>query len=207
MTTKGKLAEQILRLLKGGDLGAEIETDEREIFLLIGQVINQLIKAERFLNLNENDRHTSPTFIASYEDVPLAPYQRVCKLTLPAYPVSLPRNMGVWRIAPMTDFNNPFIPMQSGQYAMFQGHVAGILQSKTGYEVQGREVIFTRDLISLGTTEVFVQLIILDIDQYDEFEPLPINTDQEMQVIQQVVQILAPRPESDKVVDNKDYSS
>jgi len=204
MTSKGKLAEQIIRLYKGGDIGTETELDEREVFLLIGQVYNQLLKAERYNNLNEGDRQASNSIIASYDNVLVKPWKSKSKIDLPAVPLSLPRNMGVWYVAPMDDPFEPFIPLQAGQYSMIKNHVVGLLENKTGYEVHGRELVFTKDLEKEGIEKVFLQLILLDIEDYGETDPLPLPPEIEGTVISQVLALLQPSPPSDKTVDNRD---
>jgi hypothetical protein len=73
-----------------------------------------------------------------------------------------------------------------------------------GYENYGMQILFTKDLTSpdpSNPTTVSMRLVIMDISQYGDFDPLPILPEMEFQIKIQVLKLLGQEPVSDKIVD------
>ena len=123
---------------------------------------------------------------------------------LPIKPLKLPRNMGVWSIFPSGEPDNEFIPIEMGQASLIKSQpLINDLLGQAGYEVYGNQVIFTKDLTPpTGTYKVSMRLVIMDVEQYGEWDPLPILPEMEMQIKQEVIKLYSAQPIGDKLVDS-----
>ena len=127
-------------------------------------------------------------------------------ITLPAQPINVHRGMGVWSIYDIDDPNNPYIPLQSLQGAMaYNISHTGLntyLSYQTCYEWRGQDTVrFNKPATELPG-RVGVQLLIVDITQYDEYDQLPIPADMEILVIQEVLKMVGALPQADLITDS-----
>lgn len=203
-TTKARLAEEILLLLSGGRIGVATKYHPNEIKISVCQVANQIFKLEYFNNLTPLQEFIPVgAAIATYENNLVVPWSNTCKTTLPAMPIRLPRNLGVYQIFSQSDYFSEFIPMEPGQAALIrsQGLVSN-LGGAIGYEASGLDVIFTQDL-TIPNTNVYVtiKLVILDFTQYSDYDPLPLPPEYEWQIKQEVYKLYMNEQIPDKLVD------
>jgi len=220
MTTLGKITEQIFRLYNGGDASSDQEIGKKEIELLVLQAVNKLLKVETLqVNYALGDSFPPHTAIASYDNVAVtALNDDFCKAALPAQPLSLPRGMGLWSITKrvetttgsgvyIDDFEAPFIPMVSGQIGIISGigHTGMkdvLLSNVIPYELRSNtEILFYSSRTDVGTT-VNIKLLVADPDKVSSTDTLPVGSDQEMQIIQEVLQILGVVPTATDEVAN-----
>lgn len=203
MTTKFKIAEQIQRLLAGNP---EIQSrvQKNDIKLLIEQVANQLLKTEYFqVNMADGDTVPPNCMIYTYESVPVVTYKGKSKCTLPSMPINLPKNMGVFHISKTDAIDEPFIPIPSGLYGIVKPQVLlGELSGLIGYEVFGKEVVFTTNLPGQNVNNVFIRLVGVDLNTVTDYETLPISSDMEAQIVQAVYNILVQVPPADKTIND-----
>lgn len=203
MTTKFKIAEQIQRLLAGNP---EIQSrvQKNDVKLLIEQVANQLLKTEYFqVNMADGDTVPPNCMIYTYESVPVVTYKGKSKCTLPSMPINLPKNMGVFHISKTDAIDEPFIPIPSGLYGIVKPQVLlGELSGLIGYEVFGKEVVFTTNLPGQNVNNVFIRLVGVDLNTVTDYETLPISSDMEAQIVQAVYNILVQIPPADKTIND-----
>jgi hypothetical protein len=220
MTTLGKISEQIWRIYSGGNPTDDQEITRKEIELLVLQTVNKLLKIETLqVNNALGDPFPPHTAIAKFDNISVtAINDEFCSLTLPAQPISLPRNMGIWNITKrvetssgsgvyVDDFEYPFVPVSSGQIGMM-AHIGNtdiknvLLSNVVPYEVRSaNEVVFYTSRDEVGTS-VNVQLLVADPAKVTSTDTLPLGSDQEMQVITEVMQILGIVPQvNDEVSD------
>ena len=205
-----RLAEQCLNLIEGGNPAAADSIDLPELKIACGQVINSLLKTEYF-SVNVGMRETIPngSVLGLYEGIEVFTSNGKSQAILPIKPLKLPRNMGVWAIYPKYttssnyDYDKEFIPLQMGQGGLIKSQpLINDLLGQVGYECFGDRIIFTKDIKSLyPDVVVAMRLAIMDIDQYGDFDTLPLLPEQEWQVIQEVVKIYSSQPTAGKVVD------
>ena len=199
-TTKKKIAEQIQRLLRGNPI-ISARTHINDVKLLVEQVANQLLKADHFgVNMPEGDTVPNNAMIFTYDNVSVSTYKTTkSKCTLPSIPISLPRNVGVLHISKTDVIDEPFVPIPSSLYGIVKPQdLLGDLSGLIGYEVIGKDVIFTKNLPGLGINSVFIRLVGVDLSQVSDYELLPLSSDMEAQVVQNVYNILIQTPPSDK---------
>jgi len=210
VVTIGRLSEEILKMLSGGDIQAATNITLNEIKISIGQVVNQLLKVEHFqVNMAMGERIPNGSVLGLYEGIAVTSYNGKSKATLPVKPLKLPRNMGVWAIYPKFKSNGDyeldkeFIPLQMGQGGLLRSQpMINDLLGQVGYETFGQDIIFTQDLPSLfPDVVVAMRLVIMDISQYGDWDMLPILPEQEWQVKQEVYKLYSSEPTADMIVD------
>ena len=205
-TTKKKISEQILRLLKGNPTASSIP-HENDIRLLVEQVANRVLKADYFqVNLPEGDTVPNNTMVFSYDNIPVVVYKtKYSKASLPAIPISLPKNMGVLHVSSSTEINNPFVPIPTSTYGIVSPvALLGELSGLIGYEVVGKDLIFTKDITAMGVDAVYVRLVGIDLSKLSEYDLLPISADQEAIIVDTIYKMLITDPPKDRVVDSND---
>jgi hypothetical protein len=197
MTTKNVLSEQIQRIyarfIDKENLSDVIDT--REINLLMNQSINKVLKLQ-----------VADSFKAGLVDVPkcnLLEYTCAVTadagnnrsyITLPAIPLTLPMDMGIWSIAAATGAMTPYIPIPAQDVLVFQGANLSYLEGKIGYYLQGKRVYFTKNitLTANGTvTSVIVNLLVIDFSQIGDNDVLPISPEVESAIIDDVLQTIS----------------
>lgn len=202
-TTKYKMAEALQRLLAGNP---EIQSrvQKNDIKLLIEQVANQLLKTEYFqVNMADGDTVPPNCMIYTYESIPVVTYKGKSKCTLPSMPINLPKNMGVFHISKTDAIDEPFIPIPSGLYGIVKPQaLLGELSGLIGYEVFGKEVVFTTNLPGQNVNNVFIRLVGVDLNTVTDYETLPISSDMEAQIVQTVYNILVQVPPADKSIND-----
>lgn len=206
MTTKYKIAEQIQRLIAGNPIISG-RIHKNDIKLLIEQVSNQLLKADFFsVNMPEGDSLPSNCMVFTYDNVPVTTYKTTkSKATLPAIPISLPRNLGVLHVSKTDAIDEPFVPIPTSMYGIIKPQdLLGDLSGLIGYEVVGRDIVFTKNLPGLSITSVFIRLVGVDLSQLTDYDLLPLSADMEAQVVQQVYAILVQTPPADRAQNIND---
>lgn len=205
-TTKKKISEQILRLVKGNPT-ASSRIQEGDVRLLVEQVANQILKADYFqVNLPEGDSIPNNCMVFTYDAIPVTTYkQTLSRAKLPAIPVSLPRNLGVLHVSKVDDINSPFVPIPTSTFGIVKPQVLlGDMSGLIGYEVVGSDLIFTKNLPGMNVNTVYIRLVGVDISTLTEYDLLPVSADQEAAIVDAVYKMLVTVPPADRVVDSND---
>lgn len=199
-TTKKKIAEQIQRLLRGNPI-ISARTHINDIKLLVEQVANQMLKADHFaVNMPEGDTIPNNCMVFTYDNVPVTTYKTTkSKASLPSIPISLPRNMGVLHVSKTDAIDEPFIPIPTSMFGIVKPQdLIGDLSGLIGYEVVGKDIVFTKNLPGMSVNSVFIRLVGVDLSQLTDYDLLPLSSDMEAQVVQTVYNILIQTPEADR---------
>jgi hypothetical protein len=211
--TKYKLAEQVKKLIIGGFAPVGNDLTMTEIYEGINQVINAMIKADH-VQFNEQMGEMIPngSILAQYR-LQVSQYgNNRSRVTLPAKPVKLRRNMGVFQVTQVDGNGDPnpdhvFVPLQMGEGALLKSQrpILSALGGQAGYENKGMYLEFTKNLTAGEENPVYVDvyLILMDVSAYEEWEELPILPEMEDEIIQRLVQRFQPRV-ADKLVDPLD---
>jgi hypothetical protein len=206
MTTIYSISEQVMRLM-AGNIIISGRYHINDVKRLVVQVSNQLLKADHFaINVPEGDTIPNNCMVFTYDNVAVTTYKTTkSKCTLPSIPISLPRNMGVLHISKTDDIDEPFIPIPTSMYGIIKPQdLLGDLSGLIGYEVVGKDVIFTKNLPGMGVNAVYMRLVGSDISQFGDYDILPLSADMEAQVIQTVYNILVQTPPADKAQNKND---
>lgn len=198
MATIKILEQEVLRRLSRGDRPVGSSFHPLEIQAALKQELNTLLKTQ-YYNETLPTGETIPEgcILATYDGIAVTQWNSVSRSTLPAVPVQLPRNMGVFHIGKTTDAFTGFIPMKMGVFSQVrQQRLISDILDQYGYEVRGKEVVYTKDLTTEtpAITTVTMRLIVSDFSLYTDYELLPINADQEKLVVEAVYNVFAPEP-------------
>jgi hypothetical protein len=205
MTTKYKIAEQIQRLLNGNPVVSG-RFNLHEIKLLVAQVANQVLKADHFaVNMPEGDTVPTNCMVYTYDNVPVTTYKTtLSKATLPSIPIGLPRNMGVLHVSKIDAIDEPFVPIPTSMYGIIKPQdLLGELSGLIGYEVVGKDIIFTKNLPGMSVNAVYIRLVGMDMSTVSDYETLPLTADLEGQIITQVYNILVQTPAGNNKLDER----
>jgi hypothetical protein len=205
MTTKYKIAEQVQRLLNGNPVISG-RFNLNEIKVLVAQVANQLLKADHFsVNMPEGDTIPTNCMVYTYDNVPVTTYKTtLSKATLPSIPIGLPRNMGVLHVSKIDAIEEPFIPIPTSMYGIIKPQdLLGELSGLIGYEVVGKDIIFTKNLPGMSVSSVYIRLVGVDLSTVSDYETLPLTADLEAQVVTQVYNILVQTPSGENKLDER----
>lgn len=204
MATKMSIAEQVLLRLYGRSVTSSDATQTPDVILAVGQVANALLRAQHFDTLKAGENAPENLSIVEYPKQPLTTYggkKAICKL--PAIPVSLPRQQGIWQVSKDEFFNCIGIPVQSGQGVLLNVQdVISDLFDQWYYEPNGTSIIVTPDLTIDNTDGLYFRLIITDVNSLGDYDPLPVPASIEADIISQVYALFAPPQPVDKVVDS-----
>jgi hypothetical protein len=207
MATLYSISESVRGLMEGGDPAEKPKVTLSEVKIATIQVINSLIKTQ-YLTEEMAGGETIPdgTVLGEYDNVAVESYKGVSRATLPAMPVKLPLNMGIFHVSKTDDIINGFIPFEVGQLQMIgeEPLISDIL-GQVGYEPRGKYIVFDRDITDNDAgnaiTEVYMLLAVKDLSLYSDWEMLPIPSSMESDVIQGTYQYLMNRQQINKKVD------
>ena len=202
MTTKYKLAEQVQRLYArflDKDNPSDV-IDLREVKLIVEQSINKVLK----LQVSEN-------FKAGFYDVPLCNIieytvttvtsdsgNNRAYITLPAIPITLPMDMGIWSVSAVNAAMTPYIPIPAQDVLVFGTIASGTnlsyLEGQVGYYVQGKRLYFTKDITLSANgsiSSVIVNLLVSDFSKLTDNELLPVSPEVESAIIADSLQTIS----------------
>lgn len=206
MSTVYSIAEQILRLLKGNPvISGRVHMNDAK--RLIVQVANQLLKTDHFqVNMPAGDTVPNNCMVYTYDNVPVTTYKTSkSRAVLPSMPISLPRNMGVLHVSKTDDIDCPFIPIPTSTYGIIKPQaLIGDLSGNIGYEVVGKDIIFTKNLPGLSINSVYIRLVGADLATLSDYDVFPLSADMEAQVIQIVYNMLVQAPPADRAATSND---
>lgn len=210
--TIARLSEQIRRLLSGSDLAAATTPSDNEIRIAICQAASAAIKADyTAAALKLGDVVPEGCVIGEYEGVEVQSLgDNRSMATLPVKPKSLRRGVGIFSIYPKYTTTgryvqkDEFIPLLMGTRNLLDSQpMINDVLGQTCYEAVGMSLYFNKDLkllypqITLG-----MQLVVLDFDQYGDYDLLPIPPEMEMTVIADVLRLYGVQLPSNKKVDS-----
>lgn len=206
MTTKRRLAETIQRLIAGNPvISGRIHIND--IIIAVEQVANQILKADYLaVNTPEGDTIPNNCMVFTYDNVPVTTYKTTkSKATLPSMPINLPRNMGVLHVSKIDAIDEPFIPIPTSMYGIVKPQdLLGELSGLIGYEVVGKDIIFTQNLPGQSVNSVYIRLVGMDIGSLSIYETLPLSSDMEAQVVQTAYNMLVQVPPADRSETTRD---
>lgn len=198
MTTKLRMAEQIQRLYArflDKDNPSDV-IDIREVILLLRQSINKVLKLQVSESFKAGEYDVPKCNLLEYTcAVTSQPSNSRAYITLPATPISLPMDMGIWSISAANSALNPYLPIPSQDVLVFgtiaNGTNLSYLEGQVGYYLQGTRVYFTKDITTVANgsiTSVTVNLLVMDFNKITDNEMLPISPDVESVIIDDVLQ-------------------
>lgn len=201
------LSESIRALIEGSDVSQKPRFTMSEVKIAAIQVINSMLKTQHLTeDMAVGETIPDGTILAEYDNVAVESYKGVSRATLPAMPVKLNRNMGVFHVSKTDDVINGFIPYQPGELQMIgeEPLISDVL-GQIAYEPRGKYLVFNKDITDNDAdnaiNEVYMLLAVKDLSLYSDWEMLPIASSAEADVIQGTYQYLMNGQQSNKKVD------
>ena len=191
------IAERIFRIYQGGIPSIDTGIKIADIRHMVVDQINALLKVET-LSLNKQLGDNAPTglMLATYSDidVTISADGVQSQALLPAMPISLPKNMGVWYVAADdANIHDQFVPLDSGQFSLIKDFDPLVSNGKILgnyiYYIDGKNIMFPTNIFS-AVHKIMVRLVISDISLLGDFDLLPMPQDYADQVIKNVLSIL-----------------
>ena len=202
--TKAQMAEQVLRLIAGGDSSPDLKLDVRDVELLIDEALGYVIKASFWENRKSGESEINSDFVTAFEDVEVRQdaKKNLRYSELPAKKIILPNDMGVYQVSRMEDQENTFKRMPNGALGIFKGLPAADLEGEIGYFVEGDRIYYNKNLDFNYQKKVLIKMVV-SASSLDDDATLPIPGDMELQLLELIVkfareQKIAPQ---DKVPD------
>jgi len=191
MTTKAKIAEQVQRILEGGDVTRDDNRDIRELMLSVGQVRDNLVYRSLMQQFSADEWEIGSDYLASYT---VTVTDEVA--TLPVTPLELMDNRGIYSVVYTNDPTLSVIPVNNTFQPLYRNLEASHLEGRIGYKILGK----TLTLINTTTGGVPESLDVLMIPSgidIDEDEDFPVPPEMVDMIIKEVVNLYQPRPHDD----------
>jgi hypothetical protein len=169
---KRQIAEQVLRILNGGDYSvSDSKWDIREIELVVSQNSAKLFRNRIYEQYTLGEGNSLGQYVATFRGVPVKDDtdRNLKYIDIPAKYLSLPRERGVNSIGPEKNEFVKFIPCELGILNIYGTRNAPFLQGNTGYWVEGMKAYFTKDdtkgplVVKLVTTDTVEENIPEDL--------------------------------------------
>lgn len=207
MATLYSISESVRSMLQGGDAPQAPKFEMEEVKRFVIQMINGMIKSQHLTEeMAGGEVIPDGTILGEYDNVPVESYKNISRATLPAMPIKLPRNIGIFHVGKTDDIINGFIPFSVGELQMIgeEPLISDIL-GQIGYYPQGKYIYFNKDITDndadYAITEVYMLLAVKDLSLYGDYDLLPINSSMELDVIQATYQFLTSQMPANKKVD------
>lgn len=144
-----KLAEQVMRLLNGGDYSpSESKWDIREVAIAVEQASAKLIRLRTFEEIRFGDSNSLGQYLATFtgQEIKRDTVRNLSYIDIPAKYISLPKGRGVHSIGPEGNEFVKYIPLDAGALNFTNIRQAPFLQGNSGYWLEGSKAYFSNEL-------------------------------------------------------------
>lgn len=210
MKTKKLYAERVLTQLQDDYRNIDFKIDEREVFLALDTIVNDLARQNFFDNWKVYGSEVDEQYVTTWENVEVTDDEdgRPSYLTLPSNYAALPNNKGIDEIWPLNygEYNQSVVIMTHRDLRLYQNSMANSLQDRLGGYPQGRKFIFNQCGVKGKIGNMGVRLVGINSSDIGANDPYPIPADKEMEVITMAVEWFKSRrlQPTDQVRDNND---
>lgn len=188
-----RLAEQVMRLLNGGDYNpSDSKWDIREIEIAVGQASAKLIRLRIFEEYRSGEPNSFGQYLATFvgEEIKRDKTRNLSYIDIPAKYISLPKGRGVHSIGPEGNEFIKYIPIDAGMLSFTDIRTAPFLQGNAGFWLEGSKAFFTKEI----SGNAVVKLITGN----------DLVADMETDIVTQVYSVYRTEKPEDKVIDAKD---
>lgn len=199
MTTLRKLSAQARKLLSAGTQPKDSKLRDRYVQEEIRQIAHKMMKLEFFTTKNDGGSDVYPLGIATYSNVTVQNDTTIKRnyIDLPAFPMNLPGGVGVQQVRPQTGVvtnDRAMIPIMPHELELFSSLLVGaeILKDQWCFEVDRDRILFTERnnktfLTAFPGGKVELKMVVLDPDQIDEDDNLPVPPEMEFDILKEVL--------------------
>lgn len=215
MKTKRFYAAQVILLLENDFPNIDFKIDERQVFFLIDEVVNQLAKENFFENWKLTGAGVDEQYITTFSPITVTDQAdgKPSYMDLPQNYAALPWNSGINEIYPLkyTSTNQPSVVVMSHvDFRRYMNNPARGMGGRLYGYLEGNRLIFgTCEVAKKNGANFAARLVVRDSSAIaeDAFYPLP--ADKEKFVIEECVKLLTIKrsQETDRVRDNNDQAA
>lgn len=203
MITLKVIAEQVKRILEGGDPSDDSQLDIREVGLAVQQVRNEIISIKIENAINKGRLTLDGAYLTLFPNISIQydSDRDVYYSDIPFQYASLPHDMGIYRVALMQDRFNDFIRIPSGGAFMFNSMETLRESNDKLYELKGSRIEYID--VNLDNKKVLIEAVAL-VDDFEEDDDIGMPADIQASVVSRVVELLSIQKQTpqDKVNDN-----
>lgn len=179
MITKLGYAQQLISILYPNSTN-DRKLREQEAGLAISQARDKLFKAEIIGNKLETNSIYGNWLSTFYNNKPYFDNNlHKWAIKLPARPISLPNDTGVYHVFPKGQEENMFIPVTTGFSAMHLKSLSKMLGGNKGYYLDGNKIVFINSISE--DADITIRMIAMgeDLDM-DDYFPMDGSIEQDM---------------------------
>lgn len=214
MRTKSFYAEQVIRSLQNDERNIDFKIDEREVFLDLDSVINELAAKSYFENWKLCGGSIDEGFLTTYEPMTVVDQENGLPsyIELPSNYAALPRNAGINQAYPIrwdTTNQAPVVIISHEDYRRYNNNPARGFGGRLVAYPKGNRLYFTSCGVKKNYGDMGLVLVVRDSGAIGDDDPYPIPADKEDEVISRVTEMYRKRrlQPTDSVRDNKDSLS
>lgn len=200
MDTKAKIAQQIVRILAGGD--GNNRWDVREIMYAVDQTRDYLAKINYYERMKGGERDVDPTWLSPFENIAVVhdAAKNLWYAELPAIPISLPNNAGLNFVGLMEALFDPMIPLRNNDPWALKESGTNIvdLLGNVGYFQEGNRIYLVGQN---GAANLLIKMV-ANSSAIGESDFYPCSPDIVTQIVDKVVSLYAQA--SQKAIDITD---
>lgn len=176
-TTLYKIAEQVQRMISGGQPSADTAVKIQELIIAVQQSFASAVKANLFQNKAEGEYDINGAFIYSFDNVPVYydTNKQLYYSEMPSTYVALPNEMGIVQVSSMQSQFKAFVRVNPNFLTQSYGlKIAGLLGNK-GYWAENNKLYFVNmDKLNANANVLIKLVVALDsIDPYEDEIGLP----------------------------------
>lgn len=202
MDSKQKIAEQIIRLLSGGEDNGR--WDRREIILSICQVRDTMAVIAFYEAMKNEERDIDEVWLSTYKGIISAKDNDNGQwyIELPATPIVFPRNKGINTVSFAKDIYSPFMPMSNTSPWLLKESGTQIvdLLGNIGYYQEGSRLYF----IGLDAAAPITVTMVANASAIPDHDFFPVAPDKIQIIIEKVVALYGGAGQKPMDVQNKD---
>lgn len=215
MKTKRQYSDRVMFRLKNDHRNIDWKIDERQLFLMLDEVVNSLAADNYFSNWRLTGAGIDEGFITTFEPVSVVdPGNGLFSyIDIPCNWAALPKNRGIDGIYPLKytqGSTQSVIVMSHMDYRQFMNNPARGMEGRLFGFLKGMRLTFgICDVGKKYGTNFGVRLVVRDSSQIGLDQWYPIPSDFEDDVIDRVVEKLIGKrlTPTDSVRDNKDQAA
>lgn len=183
--TKEVIAEQVLRIIYGGDIPSGASVEDRDVFLVADQVYAEIL--DKYITISGED--VTGEFVSVYPkigdtgvEIKKDTVRDMLYAELPARMVNIKNGRGLREVSPIKDERGAFPIMQSGHIAVTAGLESEDLNGQIGCWLEGSSVaafgtiiVFNKEMTSAHWLGKFIMVkMISDISSLGERDEIHI---------------------------------
>lgn len=201
MTTKYKLAEQVILRLKSIESVNEIEFSFQEVILFVEQSIGSIVR-EYQINQVDDIQELDGQLTYLFENIQIHKLGKKYYFLAPATAISLPMGRGIQEVYFTEDEDVVFKPMPSNYRSLYKGIIGAEFDNQIGYYMQENKVFLTNhpNMEEPKTVNVRMVLPLDGLGDDDEFVMMPIIQEA---LIMKALQFFSGQEPEDNLNDNQ----